>query len=92
MLEAPGWRYHVCVSTYCAQPRHCERPEAVVCVGCGGFVASGRDWVKDCFGRRLGIEATVIPLPAFIPLAALPEFASNSHFTSRCYSVQKSFL
>ena len=42
-------------------------------------MASGRDWVKDCFGRRLGIEATVIPLPAFIPLPALLEFASNSH-------------
>jgi hypothetical protein len=71
----------VCVSVClsCTQPRHCEKRKAVVCVGCGVFVAGGRDWVKDCFGRRLGIEATVIPLRAFIPLAALPEFASNSH-------------
>ena len=91
-LEAGGRILCIYVCMCCEQPRHCERPKAVVCVGCGGFVASGRDWVKDCFGRRLGIEATVIPLPAFIPLAALPEFSSNSHCTSRYYSVQKSFL
>jgi hypothetical protein len=42
-------------------------------------VVAGRDWVKDCFGRGVEIDVTVTQLPAFIPLAALPEFPSNSH-------------
>jgi hypothetical protein len=58
------------------------RTRLLVCIWlcrCEGFAVAGRDWVKDYFGRGVQIDGTPAQFPAFIPLAALPEFPSDSH-------------